>query len=107
MLEKFFTKTEAEAKVGKKIRTLVEFSGVPKGTTGQVVRVDPMGKTKPAFGEASEVYDVVIQWNLTAEPAEVTRGESGGEPFILIQRGNPLEDWFAREEYERFLVEEE
>jgi hypothetical protein len=106
MLEKFFTKTEAEAKVGKKIRTLVEFSGVPKGTTGRVVRVDSMGKTKSAFGKASEVYDVVIQWDLTPEPTEVTRGETGGEPFILIRRGGPREDWFTRDEYERFLLEE-
>src|SRR2546428_13819277 len=103
MSEKCFTKTEAEAKVGKKIGTLVEFADVPKGTTGRVIRADYMGRTKPAFGEASEVYDVVIQWDLTAEPAEVTRGESDGEPFILIQRGGPFEDWFARNEYEQFL----
>jgi hypothetical protein len=107
MAERFFTRAEAEAKVGKKIRTLVEFSGVPKGTTGQVVRVDLMGKTKSAFGVASEVYDVVIQWELTIEPTEVTRGETDGEPFIFIRRSGPREDWFTREEYERFLVEEE
>lgn len=106
MAEKFYARAEAEAKVGKKIRTLVEFAGVPKGTTGQVVRVDLMGKTKPAFGVASEVYDVVIQWDLTPEPISITRGETDGEPFILIRRGGFREDWFTRDEYERFLLEE-
>ena len=48
MLEKFFTKTDAEAKVGKKISTLVEFSGVPKGTTGRVISAGSAGRVKPA-----------------------------------------------------------
>lgn len=107
MAKKFFTQSEAATKIGKRVRTLVEFSGVPKGTAGRVVRIDGMGKTQPAFSEPQEVYDVVIQWNLPAEPMEVTSGRSEGEPFILIQRGGPLEDWFAREEYERFLLEDE
>lgn len=106
MLEKFFTKTEAEAKVGKKIRTLVEFSGVPKGTTGQVLRADPAGRVKPAFGEVVEVYDLAIQWDLPTEPPVAMREESGGEPFIFIGSGKPLVDWFTRDEYERFLLEE-
>lgn len=107
MAKKFFTQSEAATKIGKRITTLVEFARVPKGTAGRVVRIDCMGKTQPAFSESQEVYDVVIQWNLPAEPTEVTSGESGGEPFILIQRGGPLEDWFARDEYEQFLLEDE
>jgi hypothetical protein len=107
MLEKFFTKTEAEAKVGKKIRTLVEFSGVPKGTTGQVLRADPAGRVKPAFEEAVEVYDLAIQWDLPTEPPSVASGELAGEPVTVIRSGKPLVDWFTKEKYERFLVEEE
>jgi hypothetical protein len=49
-----FTKEEAEAKVGKKIRTKVEFSGVPKGSMGMVVRADHMGS-----GEGDAVIEKV------------------------------------------------
>lgn len=35
--DEYFTPEEAQAKVGKRIRTLVEFSGVPKGTNGVVL----------------------------------------------------------------------
>ena len=48
MSEKHFTRIEAETKVGKKVRTLVKFSGVPKGTTGRVVSADSAGRVKPA-----------------------------------------------------------
>ncbi len=81
MLERFFTKTEAEAKVGKKIRTLVEFSGVLKGTTGQVLRADPAGR------EAVEIYDLAIQWSLPTEPPSVASGELAGEPVTVIRSG--------------------
>ena len=94
MSEKRFTKPEAEAKVGKKVRTLVEFSGVPGGTTGRVIRADAAGRVKPACGEAVEVYDLAIQWDLPTAPPAVMRGESGGEPFLFIRSGKPLVDWF-------------
>ena len=38
-----FNFDEAQAKVGRKVKTLVEWSGVPKDTTGQVIRADPAG----------------------------------------------------------------
>ncbi|SRR5712692_196091 len=107
MSEKLFTKTEAEAKVGKKIRTLVEFSGVPKGTTGRVLQADPAGRVKPAFGDAVEVYDLAIQWDLPTEPPTITSGELAGELVTVIRSGKPLVDWFTRSEYERYLVEED
>ncbi|HXG65953.1 MAG TPA: hypothetical protein VNO70_12670 [Blastocatellia bacterium] len=49
-----FTRAEAREKVGRAIRTLAEFSGVPKGTTGKVVAAD----------EADRGYDVAAEWNL-------------------------------------------
>jgi hypothetical protein len=85
----YFTRAEAEAKVGKRVKTLVDFSGVPKGTTGQVIRADPAGKEKPPFGEAREVFDVAIQWDVPRE----------------YPSAKPLVDWFSRDEYEQFLVE--
>lgn len=42
MIERnWFTQEEASAKVGRKIKTLVPFSGVPKDTTGSVISDDP------------------------------------------------------------------
>ena len=38
MEQRYFTKAEAEGKVGQKIKTLVVWSGVPVGTTGAVVK---------------------------------------------------------------------
>ena len=72
-----FTRAEAEAKVGKTIKTRVDFSGVSKGTIGQVVKADKMGKDE---------WDAVIRWDLPNERV-------------------PLDDWFTKDEYERFLEE--
>jgi hypothetical protein len=90
--EKHFTKAEAEAKGGKRVRTLVEWSGVPRGTTGTVVKADYMGKRKPAFEDWQDTWDVVIEWNLPEPP---------------LARRRRIRDWFPRWEYERFLTEEE
>ena len=46
MEREYFSFDEAQAKVGHRIKTLVEFSGVPKDTTGRVIRFDRVG---PAF----------------------------------------------------------
>jgi hypothetical protein len=81
MREKTFTQAEVEAKVGKKIRTKVEFSGVPKGSTGIIVRADNMGRE----------WDVVIEWNLAPRQ------------FGMKKKG--LEDWFTKYEYEKYLEE--
>ena len=70
-------KEEAEAKVGEDIRTNVDFSGVPKGTTVKVLKADEMGS-----GE----WDAVIRWDLPNERI-------------------PLDDWFSKYEYEKYLEE--
>ncbi|MCZ7625095.1 MAG: hypothetical protein M5R38_04025 [Candidatus Methylomirabilis sp.] len=72
-----FDERAAFAKVGRRIKSLVEFSGVPKGTHGEVTRADQSGKG----------YTVAIQWEL---PERI---------------GKPLVDWFTRDEYERYLEE--
>jgi hypothetical protein len=69
---------EAAAKMGKRVETLVDFSGVPQGITGVVVRDD----------EAGWGFDVGIQWE---------REERQGR--------KPLVDWFSTDEYEEFLIE--
>lgn len=101
MTKRYFAKDEAATKVGKTIRTLTEWSGVPSGTTGTVVRAELVatvtkyaerftGSKSPA-GKPEEVYDLAIEWNLPASP---------------IRGDRPLVDWFSKDEYEKYLVEE-
>jgi hypothetical protein len=72
-----FDQATALAKVGRRIQTQVDFSGVPQGTTGQVIQAD----------RSEGGYTLAIQWELPD------------------RRQKPLVDWFTRNEYERFLVE--
>jgi len=102
----YFSQAEAEAKVGTRIRTLVEFSGVPVGTTGRVISADQAGWAKPPFGREEEVYDVAIQWDLPpAEPLMELVIPVGAEPYLHVQRNKPLVDWFTKDEYEKYLDE--
>ncbi len=102
----YFSQAEAEAKVGQRIRSLVEFAGVPQATAGLVVSADPAGWVKPTTGDRAEVYDVAIQWNLSRPAAFADRVITGeGEEYIHIQTGKPLVDWFTKDEYEQFLEE--
>ena len=59
-----------------KIRTLVPFSKVPKGTTGTIERDGDL-------------------WKVTWDGIEVFRGI----PF----KKRPLEDWFSQQEYDQYL----
>lgn len=89
-MSRHFTKEEAEAKVGKTIRTLREWAGVPTGTTGRVVEADYMGPRKPASEDWQDTWDVVIEWNLPEPP---------------LARKRKIRDWFPKWEYERYLEE--
>jgi hypothetical protein len=72
-----FNESAALTKVGQRIKALVEFSGVPRGTLGEVARADKSG----------EGYTLAIQWDLPE------------------RRAKPLVDWFTKDEYERYLEE--
>jgi hypothetical protein len=61
------------------VRSLIEFSGIPKGTAGRVVGIDQTG-----LGG----FEVVIEWQLP-------------------DRRPPLCYWLTKKQYRRFLVEEE
>ena len=100
-----FTKDEAERRVGRRIRTLVGFSGVPKGTTGTVIRADSAGRVKVGDRIAEE-FDLAVQWDLPAVgPQVIGAGDIGGYPFVTIRGGKPIVDWFTKDEYERYLTE--
>jgi hypothetical protein len=76
MKQTSFTRAEARAKVGKRVRTRVPFAGVPEGAVGTVIRVD----------RVIDGYDVEVTW-----------GRSG--------RRTPWVDWLTKEEYEARLIE--
>jgi hypothetical protein len=90
-----FTQAEAEAKVGKTVRSLAQFSGVPKGTTGRVVAADDLGQG----------FDAVIEWNIPQPPPSALETEIAGTPVTIINAGQPLRDWFTKEEYQKYLEE--
>jgi len=59
-----------------KVKTLVEWSGVPKGTTATCVKVE-----KPSWIKKKSYK---VTWDLP--------------------RSKPLVDWFDKEDFEKFLV---
>jgi hypothetical protein len=71
-----FTRAEAQAKVGKQVRTRVAFAGVREGAVGTVIRAD----------RVIDGYDVEVTW-----------GGSGHR--------TPWVDWLTKEEYEARLIE--
>lgn len=85
-MSKEFTQAEAAAKVGRTVRSRVEFSGIPKGSRGKAVKADPMGHSLKG-GVKAEVWDVVIEWEDDS-------------------RTKPIRDWFNKDEYEQFLEED-
>ena len=74
-----FNQQEAYSKIGKIIATLREFSGVPAGTKGKVIKQDDIGVKL-------EKCSVAIEWQLPG-------------------REKPLVDWFTKGEYGRYLKE--
>ena len=82
MRRSYFSKEQAEALLGKRIRSLADFSGIPAGTTGTVVAMDEV---------YTEDFDVVIEWDF------------GGS--LHGAQTKALRDWFTPDEFEKFLVE--
>jgi hypothetical protein len=95
MTSEYFTPKEAQAKIGRRIQTLRAFSGVPEGTTGNVIESDRSG----------DGHSLAIRWYLPTEKREVQHGILGGEEVTYIRTGRRLVDWFSRDEYERYLRE--
>ena len=65
----YFNQAEAEAKLNRRIRTQVEFSGVPAGTRGHVVSADRTSGAEDDAGEIVPAYHVAVQWHLTRPAA--------------------------------------
>jgi hypothetical protein len=86
MTNRYFDQATAPGKVGARIQTLVQFSGVPQGTFGEVINFDLAVNRSHQADPTEGGYTLVIQWELPG-------------------RTKPLVDWFSREEYARFLRE--
>jgi Mouse development and cellular proliferation protein Cullin-7 len=76
MAQTAFTRAQAQAKVGTRVRTRVAFAGVPEGAVGTIISAD----------RVIDGYDVQVAW-----------GGSG--------RLTPWVDWLTQEEYEVRLIE--
>src|SRR5574341_38106 len=96
----YFTQDEAESKVGKRVRSLAGYSGVPRGTGGTVVA------STSRKGRSAD-FQVAIQWDAVRRPMPfedmVLGAIAGGYP--AERPATPLVDWFSRDEYERFVEE--
>ena len=81
---KFFSKAEAEAKVGQWIQARKEYLDIPEDTVGRVVNTGPSW-IATSIGKKGEIYGVAVEWDMP--------------------KPKPLEDWFTKDQYERFLDE--
>jgi hypothetical protein len=76
MAQNSFTRAEAQAKIGTRVRSRVTLAGIPRGATGTITRVD----------RVIDGYDIEVAW-------------------VWPGRRTPWIDWFTRAEYEAHLVE--
>jgi hypothetical protein len=76
MAQGSFTRAQAQAKVGRQVRTRIAFAEVPAGALGTVVRVD----------RVVDGYDLEVAWVWSGHPT----------PWI---------EWFTKAEYEAHLIE--
>ena len=76
MAQTSFTRAEAQAKVGTRVRPRVAIAGVRRGATGTIIRVD----------RVIDGYDVEVAW-------------------VWAGRPTPWVDWLTKEEYEARLIE--
>jgi len=75
-----FTREEAEATVGRTIRSRVGFAGVPKGTVGHVEDIYH-------YEPENDGFDVIVKWDLP-------------------RRGQPVRDRFGKTTYDELLAQE-
>lgn len=80
MVSEYFSEKEAEAKIGKIVITLKEFSGVPMYTIGEVNRI---------YGDRN-MWGVDIEWKFAHSDKN---------------KHKSLIDGFSKDEYSQFLQE--
>jgi hypothetical protein len=76
MAQTSFTRAEAQAKIGKRVRSRAAFVGVPRGACGTIIRAD----------RVIDGYDVEVAW-------------------VWAGSRTPYVDWVTKEEYAVRLIE--
>ena len=74
-----FSRTEAETRLGRRVRTKFAIDGIPAGTTGYVMQIDEMERGG---------YELIVEW------------------YVLVN-GRHQHNWFGKNEYDNELVEAE
>ena len=73
-----FSREKAEAKLGRRVRSVVELDDVAAGTAGRVMEMDEIEK---------DGFELIVEWDSRLD-------------------GKFQHDWFSRERYQRCLVDE-
>jgi hypothetical protein len=73
-----FNREEAQAKLGRRVRSIVACDGVPSGTFGCVMQLDEIEKND---------FEVIVEW------------------YVLID-GKRQHDWFSKEKFTQCLVDD-
>jgi hypothetical protein len=74
-----FSRAEAEALVGKQVRTRLAIDGVPAGALGHVMSIDEM---------ENGAFDLIVEWT-------------------VLVHGKRQHDWFSKDDYQQRLAEVE
>jgi len=74
-----FSRAEAEALLGKQVRTKLAIDGVPAGALGQVMQIDEM---------EHDAFDLIVEWS-------------------VLVHGKRQHDWFNKDDYNQQLAEVE
>ena len=72
-----FSREEAQALLGRRVRTVAGVDGVPTGTFGSVMHLDEIEKDN---------FELIVEW------------------YVLID-GKRQHDWFSKEQYEQCLID--
>jgi hypothetical protein len=72
-----FSREEAQVKLGRHVRSIVQFDAVPAGTFGCVMQLDEIEKNN---------FEVIVEW------------------YVLIE-GKRQHDWFSKDQFDQCLIE--
>ena len=75
---KRFSRAQAQAKLGGRVRSITDLSDVPKGATGRVMEMDEIDRDE---------YELIIEWDTLFD-------------------GKYQHDWFSKDQYDAYLIEE-
>jgi hypothetical protein len=73
-----FSRDEAQAKLGRRVRSVVWLDDVASGTRGRVMEIDEIDK---------DGFELIVEWDLRIG-------------------GKSQHDWFTKDRYDHCLVEE-